>query len=135
MPAATLTSRLSREQVITLAGLVGDPDAILVGSEGSAIALLLAAAVIFPSHLAQFQTMTLGLNVRLISLVLGGFVLLGTLMLAAWLDLAVEIGGGLCALMFLYPPRDLIGRWRVRRAKRKLKVVHGGPSGSGDYVN
>jgi membrane associated rhomboid family serine protease len=115
--------------------LVSVSRATLVGSSGSAIALLVATAVIFPQHLAQFQSMTLGVKVRLLCLLMGGFALLGTLMLSAWLDSAVELGGGLCALLFVYPPRQLIARWRLRRAKRKLKVVQGGSSGSGGYVN
>lgn len=108
-------------------------DRALVGSAGSAVAILVAVAILFPRHLAHLRQV-LGVTVRTLAALFGGFLLVGTLMLGAWVDLAVQLGGGAVALLFLYPPKQLLARVQLRRTRRRLQVVRGGAKDD-RYVN
>lgn len=111
------------------------PTALLAGSQGAAMALLLATAIIFPQHLAQVAVgRILPMKTHVLALVMGGAVLLGSLISGLWLDLAMQLGGAACGLFFL-GPRRLIQEWRVKRMKKKLHVVDGGRKDSGPYLN
>jgi hypothetical protein len=70
-----------------------------------------------------------------LSFVLLGFVVLGNVFGAQWLQLALQAGGALGALLFLYSPRRMLAEARVRRAKRKLNVIDGGKPDGPKYLN
>jgi membrane associated rhomboid family serine protease len=110
------------------------PQVALYGSGGATLAMTLAVALIFPAHMIFFFGL-LPIKARLFGLVLAGFLLLGNLLGSHFLEAAVEAGGALCALPFVFPPNQLLGRLRVRRAKRKLKVVEGGKRDDKRYLN
>lgn len=106
------------------------PRALLFGSEGAAMAMIIATAVIFPRHLIHLHRLT-PLKVGVSCLVLGIVTLLGTLLSAAWLQLAVLAGGAITALFFL-GPRRMLGQLLAKQARRArvekshLEVVDGG---------
>jgi hypothetical protein len=84
--------------------------------------------VVFSDHLVFFYGL-LKLKVKFLCLILGGFVLVGDLIDGAWLELAVQLGGGLTALLFLFRPSQVIGQARSERAKRRFLVIDGGKKG------
>lgn len=109
------------------------PQQLVSGSAGSVIALTLAAAVLFPRHLAHLHWL-LGIEVRWLGYGLIAFSVLGSLIQAAWLDVAVSLGGLACAWLFLDSIRRRLADWRVRRAKKKFRVV-ANTEKSNDYLN
>lgn len=117
----------------TLVGIAA-PGVLLAGSGGAAIAMMVATAVIFPRHLVHLHALV-PLRARIFSLLIGAFVLVGTAIARQWLDLVVQLCGGLCALGFIVSPRDLLGRWRVARAKKKFKVIDGKRDKGPRYLN
>jgi membrane associated rhomboid family serine protease len=112
------------------------PTRQVAGSAGASAALLVAFAVIFSDHLVFVYRGVLPLKAKWLGLLLLGFVLLGDLLRGAYLQVALELGGGLTALLFVYSPRRLLGALRLRRAKRKFKVIEGQRSDDGPtYLN
>ncbi|PIE17508.1 MAG: hypothetical protein CSA65_08780 [Proteobacteria bacterium] len=109
------------------------PTALMAGSQGSAVAMLIASAIIFPAHLIHLRTI-IPIKATLVCLLMVGFVLLGGVISRLWLDIAIQLGGGLAAVAFL-GPRRLIQQWRVKRMKKKLHVIGGGKNDSGPYLN
>lgn len=109
------------------------PTALMAGSQGSAVAMLIACAIIFPQHLVHLRTV-IPIKATLLCLLLVGFVLLGGLISRLWFDVAIQLGGALAALFFL-GPRRLIQEWRVKRMKKKLHVIDGGKGDRGPYLN
>ncbi|MCA9664415.1 MAG: rhomboid family intramembrane serine protease [Myxococcales bacterium] len=101
------------------------PLTIVSGSSGAAIAMLVAFAVLFPDHMVFFYGV-LPLKAKWLGLLLVIFVLIGTVIRGDFIELALQGGGAVAALLFLYNPRKLIGMWRLSRAKKKLKVIDGG---------
>ncbi|MBW2733277.1 MAG: rhomboid family intramembrane serine protease [Deltaproteobacteria bacterium] len=102
----------------------------LFGSDGAAMAMIIATAVIFPRHLVHLHRLT-ALKVGLSCLILGAVTLVGTMLSAAWLQVAVLIGGGLTAAVFLGPRRtlgELLAKraQRIRREKSNLELIDGG---------
>lgn len=116
-----------------LAGLAA-PAVLLAGGGGASIAMMVATAVIFPRHLTHIHTL-FPLRARVFALLMGAFVLVGTALARQWLDLVVQLCGGLCALPFLWSPRNALARWRVARAKKKFKVIDGRSDNGPRYLN
>ena len=111
------------------------PSYVLSGSLGATAAMLLATSFIFPRHLLQFtRKSALPVKARIISLVLVGILLLGTLASRRWLELPVELFGAAAGLLFVFNPMRLLAEHRLRRAKKKLGVIDGGKKGGG-FVN
>lgn len=101
---------------LILGVLVGQlqPAYVMAGSAGAAVAMMVAFAVIFPEHMVYCYGL-LPLKAKHLILVLLGLVLLTGLFGSSYLDIAVQLGGGLCALLLL---------WWARRKSR-------GPGGNG----
>lgn len=110
------------------------PQTVLCGPGGATLAMMLGAAIIFPHHLVFFFGL-LPIKTRIFALALCGFVLLGNLLGAYFLEAAVEVAGALVGLLFLFPPRSLLAESRVKRAKRKLGVIEGGKKDKKKYLN
>lgn len=106
------------------------PTTPLFGSEGAAMAMILAAGVIFPRHYIHLHRLT-PLKVGLSCLVLAVVTLVGTLLSTAWLQLAVLFGGALMAF-FLLGPRRTLGQLLAKQARRarikksNLELLDGG---------
>ena len=99
------------------------------------MAMLVAVGVIFPNHMVFFFGL-IPLKAKWLSLVIGIFVLIGSVTSAAYLMIPVELGGAAAALPFLFSLRKLWGQARVERAKRKFKVIEGGKKkGDKKYMN
>lgn len=112
------------------------PTHVLAGSGGAAVAQWLALAMIFPRHLVVVYK-PLPFRARPAALCLGAFLLINSFTSSAYLELAVQAGGLLGSLPFLFPPSHLLGRLKVKRAKRKFGVIEGGKSKKNDpkYLN
>lgn len=110
------------------------PTALVAGAVGSTTAMFVAFALLFPQH-HVFCYGVWPLRGRWLALVLLAFVVLGNVIGARWLQLALQVGGALGALLFLYSPRRLIAEARLRRAKRKLNVIDGGKPDGPKYLN
>lgn len=110
------------------------PTELVAGTAGATAAMIVAFAVLFPQHHVYCYGVW-PLRGRWLSLVLLGFVALGNAFSAQWLQLALQLGGALGALAFLFPPRRLLAEARLRRAKRRLNVVEGGQRGGPKYLN
>ncbi len=106
-----------------IAGLA-QPATLMAGSQGAAMAMLLAGAFIFPNHLIHLRTL-IPIKAHLVFLLLGAFILLGGVISGLWFDLAIQLGGVVAAFAFI-GPRQRLAAWRVQRMKRKLHVVDGG---------
>lgn len=119
--------------VALLVGLLW-PTALVAGAAGSTTAMMVAFAVLFPQH-HVFCYGVWPLRGLWLSLVLLAFVAIGNVIGARWLQLALQAGGAVGALLFLFSPRRLIGQARVRRAKRKLNVIDGGKPDGPKYLN
>jgi S1-C subfamily serine protease len=104
---------------LILGVLVGQlqPAYVMAGSAGAAVAMMVAFAVIFPEHMVFFYGL-LPLKAKHLILVLLGLVLLTGLFGSSYLDIAVQLGGGLCALLMLW--------WARRRSGTPQ-----GPGGNG----
>ena len=103
------------------------PGYVLSGSLGSSAGMLVAVSFIFPAHLLQFTARgVLPLKARVISLVLAGILLVGSLMSARFLEVPVEIFGAAAGLLFVFNPRRMLAEAKVKRAKKKLGVIDGG---------
>ncbi len=104
---------------LILGVLVGQlqPTYVMAGSAGSAVAMMVAFAMIFPDHMVFFYGLW-PLKAKHLSLVLLGFILLGALFGGSYLEIAVQLGGGLLALLLL---------WWARRSSGKPR----GPGGNG----
>ncbi len=110
------------------------PACYLSGSMGATAAMLVATNFIFPAHMLQVTARgVLPLKARVISLVLAGILLVGSLAATRWLEVPVELFGAAAGLLFIFNPRRMLAEARVRRAKKKLGVIDGGKKG--DFVN
>jgi membrane associated rhomboid family serine protease len=118
-----------------VAGLVGgvllgqlQPTYVMAGSAGSAVGMLLSFGLIFPSH-HVFLYGVLPLKAKPLALVFIGFILLGSLVDGAYLELGIQLVGGLTALLFLLRPA--VPTRPTPRAPRRetpshLKILDGG---------
>lgn len=112
---------------LTLGVSVGllQPQTVLSGSSGAAMAMMVAFAYLFPNHLVFFYGL-LPLKAKLFALLLVLFVAVGSLLGQAWLEMATQLGGAAAAFLFLVRP----GRTRsqvVREPSRpRLQVIQGG---------
>jgi membrane associated rhomboid family serine protease len=112
------------------------PTRAVAGSAGATAGLFVAFAVIFADHLVFVYRGVIPLKAKWLALLLFGFVLLGELLRGAYLQVALQLGGALTALLFIYSPRRLLGALRLRRAKRKFKVIEGQRKDKGPtYLN
>ena len=111
------------------------PNTCLSGSLGSTAAMLVAVSFIFPHHLLQFTARgVLPLKARVISLVMAGILVVGSLAATRFLEVPVELFGAAAGLLFVFNPKRLLAEARVKRAKKKLGVIDGGKKGN-KYVN
>jgi membrane associated rhomboid family serine protease len=106
------------------AGVVGlaFPARVVSGCSGSATAMLLAFGLLFPQHLVFFYGV-LPIKAKYLGPIFLGFIVLGSLFGLDYLELAVQLGGAIAALPFLFrrgTPRP------PRRRDSHLKVVDGG---------
>ncbi len=121
--------------VATMLVGMGWPTAVTGGATGAAAALMVAFALLFPEHMVYCYGVW-PLKARWLGLLLLLFVLVGAAVGGEWLQLPLQLGGGLGALLFIYNPRRMVGEARVRRAKRKFKVIEGGKKDDGPtYLN
>ena len=115
------------------------PAWVLSGSMGAAAAMMVAIALIFPMHLLQVSAKgVLPLKARVVALVLAGIMLLGSLISARFLEVAVQLTGAAVALLFVLNPRRILAEARVKQAKKKFGVIEGGKKkrgGGKDWVN
>jgi membrane associated rhomboid family serine protease len=117
--------------VTALAGTVAElcvglalPKHTQSGAAGATAAMLIAFAVLFPSHLVFLYRLT-PLKAKLASAIVAGFLVLGNLLAGAYLELVAYAGGILGAFFFLFRASRLVAEYRVARAKKKFKVVDG----------
>ena len=96
------------------------PDVLLSGSAGSATAMVVAAAVIFPDHMLFIYKGVLPLKARTAMLCMAAFLVLGNLLAGMYLMAAVQAGGALTALMFLRK------RVKGQKSKQRFEVLDGG---------
>lgn len=109
-----------------IAGLLA-PAQILSGSTGSTAGMLLAFAVVYGGHLVFVWKGVLPLKAQHLGPLLLGFLLLGNLLGKSFLEIAVQAGGALGALLFLFGKRRRGGApTRKPRATGKLQVIEGG---------
>ena len=99
------------------------PAVLLSGSSGATAAILVAAAVIFPRHLLFIHKGVLPLRARAAMLGMAGFLVIGNLVAGAYLVVAVQVGGGVAAVLFLL---------RRTRSRRKFGVIEGGKGKGGE---
>jgi len=100
------------------------PRTLLYGSGGAQLGMMVATAIIFPHHLVFFFGL-LPVKTRIIALSLAGFVVLGNLLAASYLEAVVEVVGAAVGLLFLI--RRLPGQARARKAgKHGLDLIQGG---------
>lgn len=107
-----------------VAGFVAQ-EQVISGSAGAAVALVVAVGYIFANHLVHMFTL-LGIKTKWLCLALGGVMVLSNLLSLDFFSAAMQAGGALTALAFLFSARDAINDMRVKRAKRKLGVIEGG---------
>jgi len=105
------------------AGLM-QPAVLLSGASGATTAMLVATAVIFPRHMLFIHKGVLPLRARAAMLGMAGFLLIGNLVAGTYLVVAVQVGGGLAAILFLLR--------KTRPERRKFEVLDGG-KGRGDF--
>jgi membrane associated rhomboid family serine protease len=108
------------------------PHEVVGGSAGAAAGLIAAFGLVFRGHWVSFYGV-LPLKAGPLAVVLAGFLAVGNLLGAAYMELAVQAGGAGTALLFLF-------RSRPRRApktdvKHKLQVLDGGKKDSPRYWN
>jgi len=111
------------------AGLA-DPQTVVAGSAGSATAMMVAFAFIYPEHLVFFYGV-MPIKAKHMVLALLGFVLIGSLLSRTFIELAVQLVGGAAALLFLFRPQRtasarVADRHASEEARRKLRVIQGG---------
>lgn len=111
------------------------PQTLIAGSAGSAMAMMVAIAMLFSDHLVFIYAL-LPLKGRWFGLLMAGFVLVGTMLQLAWLDLVVQLAGGVCALLFV---RRRLPKPKTPRkpAKSKFHVIRGGkkPTVGKEWLN
>ncbi len=115
------------------AGLL-QPAQIISGSAGATAGLLVAFAAVYTGHLVFVWKGVLPLKAQHLGLLLLGFLVLGNLLGKAFLELAVEAGGALAALVFLFGRRRGAPSPKAR-ATGKLKVIEGGKKDEPHYWN
>jgi membrane associated rhomboid family serine protease len=109
------------------------PTRLIAGSAGAASAMLAAFAFTFPNHLIFFYGV-LPLKAKLLAPLLLGFVLLGSVLGANYVEGALLLAGAAAALPFLLrrgtprPPRR-------SRPSSKLQVIEGGKKDEPRYWN
>ena len=105
--------------------ILGVPTALIAGCSGSVLALIVASAIVFPQHLVYLFALV-PIKHGLFAWLMAGFIILGGLISQAWIEVATEIGAMACGLLFLFPPRRLLGKWLVKRTRRKYNIIEGG---------
>lgn len=110
------------------------PAHVVSGSAGAAAAMMLAFSVVFADHLVFFYGV-LPLRGRWIALLMLGFAVIGNLVATEFLQVALQAGGLLVAVLFLFKLRRLFGKLRLSRSKRKLGVIEGGRKQEPRYWN
>jgi len=111
------------------------PTLIIGGSGGATMAMMIAFIVLFPNHLVFFYGV-MPLKAKWLGLLLAAFVLIGIVVAGDYLSLALQFGGALGGLLFLYNPRRMLAEARVKRAKAKFKVIEGDKKDDGPkYMN
>jgi|GEM_PF-5789213 membrane associated rhomboid family serine protease len=127
--------------VCGLSGLVvgllfgfGWPKQLLFGTGGSMAGLLFAFGLVFAERQPFAYNRLVPMKAKIIAPVLGSFFILGNLVGGAYWELELYGGGLLAATFFVARPRELLGKWRVKRAKKKFNVVEGGKK-KDSYLN
>lgn len=127
--------------VCGLSGLLGgllfglaSPKQLVFGTGGSMAGMLLAFGLVFPERQPFAYNRLIALKVKIVAPVLGGFLILGNLIGGAYWELEVYAGGLLAAAYFVARPREMLGKWRAYRAKKKFHVVDGGKK-KDSYLN
>ena len=99
------------------------PAVQLSGSAGATTAMLVAAAVIFPRHMLFLHKGVIPLKARTAMLAMAGFLVMGNLVAAAYLSVAIQVGGALAALLFVVRKIRPAGKEKV---KHNFGVLDGG---------
>jgi len=129
----TLTGTLGLVVGVTV-GLI-QPQVALSGSSGAAMGMMVAFAFLFPNHMVFFYGV-LPLKAKHFALLLVAFVVVGSLLGQSWLELSVELGGGVAALLFVLRGRSKRQRAGSREGSRpRLQVIEGGKREDKRYLN
>ncbi|MCB9554893.1 MAG: rhomboid family intramembrane serine protease [Deltaproteobacteria bacterium] len=110
------------------------PTLIVSGTAGATSALLLGLAMIFPQHMVYFYGI-FPMRAKWLGALLLVFIAVGSIFGRSYLQVALQLGGALTALLFLLSPRRWWAQRKVARAKRRFRVIDGRSQDGPTYLN
>ena len=114
---------------------LGWPNELVGGSGGASLAMLVATATLFPHHLVFLHGLV-PLQCRWICALLAAFVVFGSLLDRAFLDVVMAAGGALVGWLMLYRQRrGAPAGQRSRPAVKPFQLIDGGRKSGKHYLN